>query len=119
LVAELKDCHREKSVSFGLAKSPETKEMKKHINSMISSQTTAVKHNATKDAMALLQYKLNTANEALEQVINVHDRDKYTGIIEKLQHKMDMHLLEDSEEDANDENAYFSSFEDRLNSATD
>jgi hypothetical protein len=110
LVAELKDCHREKSVSFGLAKSPETKEMKKHINSMISSQTTAMKHNATKDAMALLQYKLNTANEALEQVINVH---------EKLQHKMDMHLLEDSEEDANDEDAYFSSFEDRLNSATD
>jgi hypothetical protein len=71
--------------------------MKKHINSMISSQTTASKHNATKDAMALLQYKQNTANEALEQAINTHDRDKYTGIIEKLQSKMDKHLLEDSE----------------------
>jgi hypothetical protein len=64
LVAELKDRHGEKSVSFGLAKSQETKEMKKYINSIISSQATAAKHNATKDAMALLQYKLNTANEA-------------------------------------------------------
>jgi hypothetical protein len=33
---------------------------------------------------------------------------------------MDKHLLEDSEEDTdNEDNTYFSSFEDRLNIATD
>jgi hypothetical protein len=87
---------------------------------MISSHATAAKHNATKDAMALLQYKLSTANEALLRAVNIHEHDKHTGIIEKLQHKMDKHLLEDSEEDTdNEDNTYFSSFEDRLNIATD
>jgi hypothetical protein len=45
LVTELKDRRGEKSVSFGLVKSPETKEMKKKINSLISSQATAAKYN--------------------------------------------------------------------------
>jgi hypothetical protein len=120
LVAELKDRHGEKSVGFGLPKSPDTKERKKHINSMISSQATAAKHNTTKDAMALLQYKLNTANEALERAVNIHECNKYTGIIEKLQCKMDKHLLEDSDKDTdNEDDPFFSSFEDRLNSATE
>jgi hypothetical protein len=44
---------------------------------------------------------------------------KYTGIIETLQHKMDKHLLEDSEEDTDADDAVPSSFEERLNSATD
>jgi hypothetical protein len=120
LVAELKDRRGEKSVSFGLVKSPDTKEMKLHITSMISSQATAAKHNATKDAMALLVFKLNTANEALLRAVNDVEREKYTRIIEKLQRKMDKHLLEDSDEEPNyDDNTCFSSFEDRLNSATD
>jgi hypothetical protein len=119
LVTELKDKRGEKSVSFGLAKSPETKEMKKKNNSLISSQATAAKHNATKDAMALLQYKLDTANQASERAIHSHERNKYIGIIEKLQHKMDKHHLEDSEEDTDDDDAVPSSFEERLNSATD
>jgi hypothetical protein len=120
LVAELKDRCGEKSVSFGLVKSPDTKEMKLHITSMISSQAKAAKHNATKDAMALLVFKLNTANEALLRAVNDVEREKYTRIIEKLQRKMDKHLLEDSDEEPNyDDNTCFSSFEDRLNSATD
>jgi hypothetical protein len=70
--------------------------------------------------MALLLFKLNTANEALLQAINDHDREKYTRIIEKLQCKMDKHLLEDKDEEPDyDDNTCFSSFEDRLNSATD
>jgi len=78
------------------------------------------RYNATKDAMALLVFKLNTANEALLRAVNDVEREKYTRIIEKLQRKMDKHLLEDSDEEPNyDDNTCFSSFEDRLNSATD
>jgi hypothetical protein len=63
--------------------------------------------------------QLDTANQALERAINSHERNKYIGIIEKLQRKMDKHLLEDSKEDTDDDDAVPSSFEERLNSATD
>ncbi len=54
------------------------------------------RYNATKDAMTLLQYNMNTANEALQHATNSHDHDKYIGIFEMLQLK---YLLEDRSDD--------------------
>jgi len=73
--------------------------MKKNINSMIGSQATAAKHNATKEAMALVQYKIDSATSGLEWPRSEHERNKYTLMIEELQRKLDKYLDEDSEED--------------------
>jgi hypothetical protein len=114
LVTELKDRRGNNSISFGLAKSPETKQMKKNINSMIGSQATAAKHNATKEAMALLQYKIDAATSGLERSRSEHERNKYTLMIEKLQLKLDKYLDEDSEEDE-----ALGTFADALDDATE
>ncbi len=60
---------------------------------MIGSQATAAKHNATKEAMAPVQYKINAATSGLEWYRSEHGRNKYTLMIEKL----DKYLEEDSE----------------------
>jgi len=64
LLTEMRDKQGGKLVGFGMAKSP--KEMKKNINAMISSKATLAKHAASKNAMALVLFKLDAANEALE-----------------------------------------------------
>ena len=64
LLTEMHNQRGEKLVRFGMAKSPE--EIKKNINAMISSQATLAKHAASKNAMALVQFKLDAANEALD-----------------------------------------------------
>jgi len=64
-----------------MAKSPEATEMKKNINEMISSQATLAKHAATKNAMVLVQFKLDAANEALERATTTPNHEKYRAII--------------------------------------
>jgi hypothetical protein len=66
---------------------------------MVGSQDTAAKHNATKEAIALVQYKIDAATSGLERCHSEHEQNKYTLMIEKLQHKLDKYLDEDSEED--------------------
>jgi hypothetical protein len=66
---------------------------------MIGNQATAAKHNATKEAMALVQYKIDAATFGFEWYHSVHGRNKYSLMIEKLHCKLDKYLDEDSEED--------------------
>jgi hypothetical protein len=73
--------------------------MKKNIKSIIGSQATAAKHIATKEAMALVQYKIDAATSGLEWSHSEHEQNKYNLMIVKLKHKLDRYLDEDSEED--------------------
>ncbi len=81
---------------------------------MIGSQATAAKHNATKEAMALLQYKIDAAKLGLDRSCSEHERNKYTLMIEKLQLKLEKYLDEDSEEDEP-----LATFADALDDATE
>jgi predicted negative regulator of RcsB-dependent stress response len=64
-----------------MAKFPEATEMKKNINVMISRQATSAKHAASKNAKALVQFKLDAANEALDQATTTPNHEKYKAII--------------------------------------
>jgi len=88
--------------------------MKKNIYAMISSQATLAKHAASKNAMALVQFKLDAANEALEQATTTAHHEKYGAIVKKLSDKMDRYLMEDSDDDQ-----AASTFQQQLDSATD
>jgi len=66
LLTEMRNKQGEKLVRIRVAKSPEAMEMMKNINAMISSQATLAKHAASKNTMALVQFKLDAANEALD-----------------------------------------------------
>jgi len=55
--------------------------MKKNINVMISRQATSAKHAASKNAKALVQFKLDAANEALDQATTTPNHEKYKAII--------------------------------------
>jgi hypothetical protein len=114
LLTEMQNKQGEKLVRFGMAKLPEATEMKKNINAMISSQATLTKHVASKNAMALVQFKLDAANEALERAITTPNHEKYRAIIKKLNDKMDRYLMEDS-----DDNQAPSTFQQQLDSASD
>jgi len=48
---------------------------------VISSQATLAKHAATKNAMVLVQFKLDAANEALERATTTPNHEKYRAII--------------------------------------
>jgi len=99
LLTEMHNQRGEKMVRFGIAKSPEATEMKKTINERISSQATLAQHVATRNAMALVHFKLDVANEALEQATTTHYHEKYRAIIKKLNDKMYRYLMEDSDDD--------------------
>jgi hypothetical protein len=64
--------------------------------------------------MALVQFKLDAANEALERAITTPNHEKYRAIIKKLNDKMDRYLMEDS-----DDNQAPSTFQQQLDSASD
>jgi hypothetical protein len=101
-------------VRFGMVKSLEVMEMKKNINVMISSQATSAKYSASKNAMALVQFKLHAANEALERATTTHNHEKYRAIIKSSNNKMDRYLMKDSDDDQ-----VPSTFQQQLDSATD
>jgi len=114
LLTEMQNKQGEKLVRLGMAKFPEATEMKKNINAIISSQATLTKHVALKTAMALVQFKLDAANEALERATTTPNHEKYRAIIKKLNDKMDRYLMEDS-----DDNQAPSTFQQQLDSASD
>jgi hypothetical protein len=114
LLTEMHNQRGEKLVRFGMAKSPEATEMKKNINEMISSQAALAKRAATKNAMALVKFKLDVANEALEQATTAPNREKYRAINKKLNDKMDRYLMEDSDDDQ-----AAPTFQQQLDNATD
>jgi hypothetical protein len=114
LLTEMQNKQGEKPVRLGMAKLPEATEMKKNINAIISSQATLTKHVALKTAMALVQFKLDAANEALERATTTPNHEKYRAIIKKLNDKMDRYLMEDS-----DDNQAPSTFQQQLDSASD
>jgi len=64
--------------------------------------------------MALVQFKLDAANEALEQATATPNHEKFRAIIKKLNDKMDRYLMEDSDGDQ-----AASTFQQQLDSATD
>jgi len=66
MLTEMRNKQGEKYVRFGMTKSPEAMKMKKNINTMIYSQATSAKHATSKYTTALVQFKLDAANEALE-----------------------------------------------------
>jgi hypothetical protein len=92
LLMEMRNKQAERLVRFGIAKSTEATEMKKNINAMICSQATSARNAASKNAMALLQFKLNIAHEALEHANTTSNHNKYRAVIEKSHHKMDKYL---------------------------
>ena len=64
--------------------------------------------------MALVQFKLDAANEALEQATATPNHEKFRAIIKKLNDKMDRYLMEDY-----DDNQAAPTLQQQLDNATD
>jgi len=100
LVTELIETRKNKtsSTAFGLAASPATRKMKKHINVMLRAQSKSAQTTAQKDQLSLLQTKLMVAKEnAANFLIGSQDRKKADALLTKLQKKLN-DLLNNSSE---------------------